>query len=153
VTFVVGAFAGPVDNSRELDVTTSMTGRVQGWRLSFASTPAPGFDGGKLTFGTADLRRSGDVLVFAAILLGVLVALPVLALYVSSRTYFGRRELQPTLLSWMGAMLFATVPLRNFLPGSPPPGAWVDAVIVLWVIVALVIALALYVLAWRQRSA
>ena len=75
-----------------------------------------------------------------------------LAVYVSARTYFGRRELQPTLMSWMGAMLFATIPLRNFLPGSPPPGAWVDAVIVLWVIVALVAALGLYVLAWRQQS-
>jgi hypothetical protein len=52
-------------------------------------------------------------------------------MYVAARTYFGRRELQPTLLSWMGAMLFATIPLRNLLPGSPPAGAWVDAVIVL----------------------
>jgi hypothetical protein len=152
VTFVVAAFAGGAENSRALDVTTSMTGRVQGWKLSFGSTPAPVFDGRSLTFGTADLRRSGDVLVFAAILLGVLVMLPVLAMYVAARTYFGRRELQPTLLSWMGAMLFATIPLRNFLPGSPPAGAWVDAVIVLWVIVALVTALALYVLAWRQQS-
>nr|WP_232070593.1 DUF4436 family protein [Mycobacterium lacus] len=23
-------------------------------------------------------------------------------------------------------MLFAIVPLRNILPGSPPPGSWVD---------------------------
>jgi hypothetical protein len=55
-------------------------------------------------------------------------------------------------MSWMGAMLFAAIPLRNFLPGSPPPGSWIDAVIVLWVIVALVAALALYVLAWRQQA-
>jgi hypothetical protein len=152
VMFVVGAFAGTAEDSRALDVTTSMTGRVQGWKLTFGSSPAPGLDGGTYTFGTAELRRSGDILVFAAILLGVLVMLPVLACYVAARTYFGRRELQPTLMSWMGAMLFATIPLRNFLPGSPPPGAWVDAVIVLWVIVALVAALGLYVLAWRQRS-
>jgi hypothetical protein len=152
VPFVVGAFAGTADSSRALDVTAAMTGRVQGWKLTFGSSATPGIDGGTFTFGTAALRRSGDVLVFAAILLGVLVMLPVLALYVAARTYFGRRELQPTLLSWMGAMLFATIPLRNFLPGSPPPGAWVDAVIVLWVIVGLVTALALYVLAWRQQK-
>jgi hypothetical protein len=152
VTFVVGAFAGTGEEVRSLDTTTEMTGHVQGWRLTFGSTPSPGFNGGSLTFGTASLRRSGDTLVFAAILLGVLVALPVLACFVAARTYFGRRDVQPTLLSWMGAMLFAVIPLRNFLPGSPPPGAWVDAVVVLWVIVALVAALGLYVLAWRQQS-
>ena len=152
VTFVVGAFAGPPDGARELDVTTSMTGHVEGWRLRFGAASVPGLEGSKLTFGTAGLRRSGNTLVFAAILLGVLVMLPVLTCFVAARTYFGRRQVQPTFLSWMGAMLFATIPLRNFLPGSPPPGSWVDAVVVLWVIVALVAALGLYVLAWRQQS-
>jgi hypothetical protein len=150
--FVVAAFAGPSDHARPLPVTTSLLGRVQGWKLSFTSSTATGAGDSPFAFGTVDLRRSGDVLVFAAILLGVLVMLPVLACYVAARTYFGRRQLQPTLLSWMGAMLFATIPLRNFLPGSPPAGAWVDAVVVLWVIVALVAALSMYVLAWRQRS-
>ena len=139
-------------SSRALDITTKMTGHVQGWRLSYGATSTPAIDGGTYTFGTAALRRSGDTLVFAAILLGVLVALPVMACFVAARTYFGHRPVQPTLLSWMGAMFFAVIPLRNFLPGSPPAGSWVDAVIVLWVIVALVAALALYVLAWRQQS-
>ncbi len=152
VAFVVGAFAGTPESSRALDVTATMTGRVQGWKLTYGSTSTPGLDGGTFTFGTAGLRRSGDTLVFAAILLGVLVMLPVLAGFVAARTYFGHRPVQPTFLSWMGAMLFATIPLRNFLPGSPPPGSWVDAVIVLWVIVALVAALGLYVLAWRQQT-
>jgi hypothetical protein len=152
VSFVVAAFAGTPDAPRPLTIATSMTGHVQGWRLSFGASSTPGLDGGTFTFGTAELRRSGDTLVFAAILLLVLVMLPVLAGYVAVRTYFGHRPVQPTFLSWMGAMLFATIPLRNFLPGSPPPGSWVDAVIVLWVIVALVAALGLYVLAWRQQS-
>jgi hypothetical protein len=152
VSFVVAAFAGPADDARALTVSTTMTGHVQGWRLSYGASSAPGLDGGTFTLGTAGLRRSGDTLVFAAILLGVLVTLPVLACFVAARTYFGHRAVQPTLLSWMGAMLFAVIPLRNFLPGSPPAGAWVDAVIVLWVIVALVAALGLYVLAWRQQS-
>ena len=85
-------------------------------------------------------------------LLLVLVTLPLVAWFVAGRTYWGGRPLQATFLSWMGAMLFATVPLRNFLPGSPPAGAWIDAVIVLWVIVALVGALVVYVMAWWHQS-
>jgi hypothetical protein len=38
-------------------------------------------------------------------------------------------------------MLFATIPIRNFFPGSPPPGSWVDVLVVLWVFVALTLAL------------
>ena len=35
-------------------------------------------------------------------------------------------------------MLFAVIPIRNFLPGAPPPGAWIDQALVLWVLIALV---------------
>ena len=45
-------------------------------------------------------------------------------------------------------MLFATIPIRNFLPGSPPPGSWVDVTIVLWVVVALGVALVFGVGSW-----
>jgi hypothetical protein len=44
-------------------------------------------------------------------------------------------------LGWIAAMLFATIPIRNFFPGSPPPGSWVDVLVVLWVFVALTLAL------------
>ena len=44
-------------------------------------------------------------------------------------------------LGWIAAMLFATIPIRNFFPGSPPPGSWVDVLVTLWVVVALTVAL------------
>ena len=123
VAFAVGAFAGTPDSSRALDVTATMTGRVQGWKLTYGSTSTLGLDGGTFTFGTAGLRRSGDTLVFAAILLGVLVMLPVLAGLVAARTYFGHRPVQPTFLSWMGAMLFVNHPPAQLLARLAP--AWV----------------------------
>jgi len=55
----------------------------------------------------------------------------------------------------IGAMLFATIPIRNFFPGSPPPGSWVDVLVVLWVIIALagvlVIALAAFIINPRRN--
>jgi hypothetical protein len=55
--------------------------------------------------------------------------------------------------TWYGAMLFAIVPLRNILPGSPRYGSWIDQAIVLWVLIGLVGAMAQFLLGWwRQRD-
>jgi len=84
------------------------------------------------------------------VLLSLMVVMPVLVLTVSISVYRGRRKVEATLMSWIGAMLFATIPLRNFLPGNPPIGSWVDYLIVLWVIAGLVVGLIVYVAAWLR---
>ena len=53
--------------------------------------------------------------------------------------------------TWYAAMLFAVVPLRNALPGSPPFGGWIDITIVLWVLVVLVISMLLYIACWWRH--
>lgn len=83
----------------------------------------------------------------------ILLALPVLALAVAVPMLLGRTSFLPPFSTWYAAMLFAVVPLRNFLPGSPPNGSWVDLALVLWVLIALVTAMAMFVIAWaRQRD-
>jgi len=94
--------------------------------------------------------RSGSTLAFGFLLLSLLVVMPVLVLFVAIRAYTGHRKVEATLTSWMGAMLFATIPLRGFLPGSPPIGSWIDFLVVLWVIVGLIAGLTIYVLAWNR---
>ena len=55
--------------------------------------------------------------------------------------------------SWAGSRrCFATIPIRNFFPGSPPPGSWVDVLVVLWVIVALTGGLLIGVAASLAKS-
>jgi hypothetical protein len=49
-------------------------------------------------------------------------------------------------------MLFAVVPLRNALPGSPVFGSWIDLTIVLWVLVALVVSMLIYIAAWWRST-
>ncbi|WP_420866185.1 DUF4436 family protein [Mycobacterium alsense] len=44
----------------------------------------------------------------------------------------GRRKFVPPLVTWSAAMLFAVIPIRNLLSGSPPPGAWIDHALVIW---------------------
>ncbi|MET0673348.1 MAG: DUF4436 family protein [Microbacterium pygmaeum] len=134
-------------------ITTVLCGsaHVPGW--TFASEEIPGTD--ELTIDgepVAQIRviatRSPATVAFGIVILALMVVLPVLGLTVAILAYRGLRKVEATLMSWMAAMLFATIPLRTFLPGSPPIGSWVDYLLVLWVLAGLVIGLAIYVAAW-----
>jgi hypothetical protein len=99
------------------------------------------------------LHRSSGPLIFDLGILLVLISLPTLALVVAIPMALGRTSFLPPFSTWYAAMLFAIVPLRNFLPGSPPPGSWVDQAVVLWVMIALIAAMTLFIVAWaRQRD-
>ncbi|OBB93851.1 DUF4436 domain-containing protein [Mycobacterium sp. 852002-40037_SCH5390672] len=99
------------------------------------------------------LQRAKGQLIFDVGICLVLISLPVLALWVAIPVALGRTSFLPPLTTWYGAMLFAIVPLRNILPGSPPYGSWVDQAIVLWVLIGLVAALTLFLVGWwRQRD-
>ncbi|OBB67446.1 DUF4436 domain-containing protein [Mycobacterium sp. 852014-50255_SCH5639931] len=97
------------------------------------------------------VRRAPSTAVFGIVICGVLIAIAGLGLFVAIQTMRDRRKFQPPMTTWYAAMLFAVVPLRNALPGSPPFGAWIDVTIVLWVIVALVVAMLLYIACWWRH--
>ena len=97
--------------------------------------------------------RSPATITFGIVILALMVTLPILGLTVSIRMLLGRRKTEATLMSWIAAMLFATLPLRGFLPGSPPIGSWVDYLVVLWAVVGLVASLVIAALAWTRWAA
>ena len=98
------------------------------------------------------LHRNRGTLAFDLGVVLVLITLPALAMFVAIETAMGKRKFLPPLTTWFAAMLFAVVPLRSFLPGAPPPGAWIDRAIVLWVLIALVSAMAIYMVCWYRDS-
>jgi hypothetical protein len=99
------------------------------------------------------LHRSKGPLIFDLGICLVLIALPVLALWVAIPVALGRTSFLPPMTTWYGAMLFAVAPIRNILPGGPPYGSWIDQAVVLWVLIALVSAMALFLVGWwRQRD-
>ena len=99
-----------------------------------------------------EMRRSLGVVLFGAAIVLVLISLPFLALWVVINVYRGRRKFEPAFLSWIAALLFATMTIRNFLPGSPPAGSWVDIAVVIWVMIALTVALCFGVGSWWRYS-
>lgn len=98
-----------------------------------------------------NLRRAPSTAAFAVVVIGVLITIAALALFVAIQTVRDRRKFQPPMTTWYGAMLFAVVPLRNALPGSPPFGSWIDLTVVIWVLVALAVSMALYISCWWRH--
>lgn len=130
-------------------VRVEVIGSLGGWRLNKSVGTAPGEEG---TGTTVTLERARGTLAFDVGICLVLISMPSMALFVAIETVRGVKRFHPPLTTWFGTMLFAVVPLRNILPGAPPPGAWIDRALVLWVLIALVVAMVLYVEAWWKQS-
>jgi hypothetical protein len=98
------------------------------------------------------LQRAKGPLIFDLGSILVLISLPTLALLVAIPMALGRRKFVPPFATWYAANLFAIVPLRNILPGAPPPGSMIDQALVQWVLLALATAMALYIYSWVKQG-
>lgn len=123
-------------------------GGLSGWTIDKTETVV----GDGLVTVELTASRSGATVAFGVVLLTLMVIIPALVLVVAIAVLRGRRRVEIGALGWMGAMVFATIPLRNFLPGSPPIGSWVDYLVVLWVLAALVAGLIIFVVAWWRHG-
>ncbi|SNT09006.1 DUF4436 family protein [Rhodococcoides kyotonense] len=134
-----------VDGSSPVPSTVAVTDSLTGWTISSS------VDATAQSLGIT-AERTGASWIFALALCGVLLVLPVCALFVSIQTLRSRRKFQPPMVTWFAVMLFAVLPLRNLFPGSPPIGSWVDYALVVWVVAGLATAMALYVLTWWRQA-
>jgi hypothetical protein len=148
------AFVGSGDSRKKLPTIVEVTGELDGWNVSVnrVRDPLPtsrSTDTGKVVI---DIERAEGPLVFDLVICLVLISLPTLALLVAIPMALGRRRFLPPFSTWYAAMLFAVVPLRNILPGAPPPGSWIDQAIVQWVLIALVTAMSLFIVSWIRQG-
>jgi hypothetical protein len=141
----VDLFRGAAQTPERASVT--FVDRVPGWTLD---VPVGGKAGVPEPY-RVELRRSPSTAAFAAVIVGVLLALAGIAAFVAIQTARDRRKFQPPMTTWYAAMLFAVVPLRNALPDSPPIGSWIDVTVTLWVIVVLVMSMLLYIYCWWRH--
>ncbi len=147
-------FTGSGQSREKAPARVEVTGKLDGWdatvtRVHDPDDPSPDVKDNV----TITLQRSKGPLIFDVGICLVLIALPVLALWVAIPMALGRTSFLPPFITWYGAMLFAIVPLRNILPGSPPFGSWIDQAVVLWVLIGLVVAMTLFLVAWwRDRD-
>jgi hypothetical protein len=150
------AFVGSGDNIKKVPARVEVTGELDGWDVSVQRLHDPaalptqrGSDNGNVVI---TFKRAKGPLIFDLGICLVLISLPTLALLVAIPMALGRRKFLPPFATWYAANLFAIVPLRNILPGAPPPGSWIDQAIVQWVLIALVTAMSLYIFAWVRQG-
>ncbi|BDB40597.1 DUF4436 domain-containing protein [Mycobacterium kiyosense] len=129
-----------------------VTGVLEGWDVTATRVGRDSHDPNRPDNVIITIKRAKGPLVFDLGICLVLIALPTLALFVAIQMASGRRKFLPPFSTWYAAMLFAVVPLRNILPGSPPPGSWVDQAVVIWVLIGLATALVLYIVAWHRQG-
>lgn len=135
-----------------LPARVEVTGALDGWNITSSRSGEATQSASTGDDATIVLRRAPGPLVFDLGICLVLVSLPVMALFVSITTLRRKRKFLPPLGTWFAAMLFAVVPLRNILPGSPPTGGWIDQALVLWVLIALAASMGMFITAWYRQS-
>ncbi|GBG36963.1 DUF4436 domain-containing protein [Mycobacterium montefiorense] len=148
-------FIGSGDDRKKIPARVEVTGGLDGWDVDVnrvdetSDVNSRGLDDAQLVI---TMKRAKGPLVFDMFICIVLITLPTLALLVAIPMAMGKRKFVPPFGTWYAAMLFAIVPLRNILPGSPPPGSWIDQAVVQWVLIALVVAMSLYIFSWVRQG-
>ena len=88
------------------------------------------------------LTRDFSTIGIALLLLALMVIIAGLVVRVVRSVAANRMELNLFVASWITALLFALLPLRNSLPGSPPLGSWIDILMYFWVVAVVMVSLA-----------
>jgi hypothetical protein len=156
-TYTIGALGADVlvgaGDDREFEpARVEMTGNLNSWDIASTRSGPATQSANDGDYQTVTLSRARGPLAFDMGLCLVLLTLPALALFVSIEMLRGRKAFLPPFGTWYAASLFAIIPIRNFMPGAPPPGAWIDQILVLWVLIALTGAMVLYFIAWWRRT-
>jgi hypothetical protein len=141
----VTLFSGPAQTPERANVT--FVDKLAGWKVDVARVNPNPFAPYEI-----QLQRSPSTMLFAIVILCIFVAIAAVGLFVAIQTTRDPSRFQSPMTTWYAAMLFAVVPLRNALPGSPAFGSWIDLTIVLWVLVALVVSMLLYIAAWWRAT-
>jgi hypothetical protein len=142
----VTLFTGAAQLPERVNVT--FVDRLAGWKVQVGRVN----NANPLSPSVVQLQRSASTMIFAIVILCIFVAIAAVGLFVAVQTARDPRRFQSPMTTWYAAMLFAVVPLRNALPGSPAFGSWIDLTIVLWVLVALVVSMLLYIAAWWRAT-
>ncbi len=143
---------GTGENRQYKPGRVEVTGSLEGWDIATTRVARSKDDPDRPDNVIIILHLAKGPLVFDLGICLVLITLPTLALFVAIQMLTGRRQFLPPFSTWYAAMLFAVVPLRNILPGSPPAGSWIDQAVVICVLIALATALVLYIAAWYRHS-
>jgi len=131
--------------------TLDLKAGVPGFAIETAEVPqkTKGFSVDAVNFDVKRSPSSGTFSVFVMVLIGLLTVVAFLAGFV---VVVGGRKVELAMLSWLGALLFALLPLRNAMPGAPPLGCLADYISFFWAEAIIAATLISVILTWVLRK-
>ncbi len=123
---------------------------IAGWDITTSIRPrAPGESGMPLNI---EAQRPHSHIFFAFVVFAAMVLIAAGGLTIGVLVFLRIRKIEAALTGALAAMVFAVPALRNVLPGAPPLGIRADAFVFLWVEVALIVGLTLFIAAWARHG-
>lgn len=99
-----------------------------------------------------DLDRRWTTVIYAVGVMGLMWLFAVAGVLASWTAVVWQVEPPAWVYGFFVGVLFALPPLRNNLPGEPPPGTIVDLVAFYWAVAVVAVTLLLLLLTWVQRT-
>ncbi len=99
-----------------------------------------------------EVTHSGVVLAFIIFLMLLQWVLAFIAFIIALSTIIQKRDVKIINFSWLGALLFAQIALRNAMPGTPKVGTLGDSLSFFWVLGIITISMLVLVGVWIFRG-
>ena len=100
-----------------------------------------------------NISRAHSTILMTALLLTLMVMLAVGSVALARVARQAHRAVNPAYVSSVAALLFALIPIREFLPGAPPLGSWIDILVFFWVVIVLMLVLISIIYTHVRRAA
>jgi hypothetical protein len=97
------------------------------------------------------VRRPTSFIVMAFAFYAAMALIGLSGLTIGTLVFLGVRPLQPPITGALAAMVFSIPALRGIMPGAPPLGVHADALVLVWVQLAVILGLTLFVVTWVSR--
>jgi hypothetical protein len=97
------------------------------------------------------VKRPTSFIVMAFAFYAAMTLIGLSGLTIGTLVFLGVRPVEAALTGALGAMIFSIPALRGIMPGAPPLGVHADALILVWVELAVILGLTLFVITWVWR--
>jgi hypothetical protein len=97
------------------------------------------------------VQRPTSFIVMAFAFYAAMALIGLSGLTIGTLVFLGVRPLQPPMTGALAAMIFSIPALRGLMPGAPPLGVHADLLVLVWVQLAVILGLSLFVITWVAR--
>jgi hypothetical protein len=97
------------------------------------------------------VKRPTSFIVMASAFYAAMALIGLSGLAIGTLVFLGVRPLQPPMTGALAAMIFSIPALRGIMPGAQPLGVHADALVLVWVQLAVILGLTLFVITWVSR--